>query len=256
VKVSDSSLAGQGIRFHSTCWDAVLSSAQSQEPNARSAREQLCRAYWRPLYAFIRGRGYSSDDAKDLTQGFFLFLFDRKVLAQATPAKGKFRSFLLVCLKNFLANEFDRENTIKRGRGINFVPLQLEVAEGNYSNEPIDDLTADKIFDARWALTLLDRAVQRLKEEYNSSGRSAAFEVLQPFLGFSEFSEPFGYEVIAEKLNVSIGGAKTVVHRFRRRYAEMLRNAVSQTVADSAEINGEIRALREALVAARGRVEL
>jgi hypothetical protein len=103
---------------------------------------------------------------------------------------------------------------------------------------------------------LLDRAVQRLKEEYNSSGRSAAFEVLQPFLGFSEFSEPFGYEVIAQKLKVSIGGAKTVVHRFRRRYAEMLRNAVSQTVADSAEINGEIRALREALVAARGRVEL
>jgi DNA-directed RNA polymerase specialized sigma24 family protein len=232
----------------------VLLSAQSQATAGRAAREELCRLYWYPLYAYIRKRGHNPDDARDLTQGFFLTLFHRKTLRSATPLKGKFRSYLLACLKNYLSVEFHRENAIKRGRGIEFVPLDLEGAEDRYRKEPADSLTPDKVFDARWATTLLNRAMDSFKEEYEAQGKSAVFDSLKPFLDVGGNQESPAYEVVAEKLKVSLSSAKTLIHRFRKRYAEIVRKTVAETVADPAEVDNEIRALCDALVAAEGRL--
>jgi DNA-directed RNA polymerase specialized sigma24 family protein len=177
------SSAGIGAgQFRTTCWSAVLLSAQSQAPGSDIAREELCRLYWYPLYAFVRRRGNSAEDAKDLTQGFFLSLFDRKALDQVTPLKGKFRSFLLASLKNYLSVEFHRENTIKRGGTFEFVPLDFEGGDDRYSYVPSNALTPEKIFDARWAITLLDMAMNQLRAEYASRGKSAIFDALKTFL--------------------------------------------------------------------------
>jgi DNA-directed RNA polymerase specialized sigma24 family protein len=254
VRLNDSSAAGKAGQFETTQWTAVLLSAQSGTPAADTAREGICRRYWYPLYAFIRKRGYTGDDARDLTQGFFLSLFDRKALRQVTPLKGKFRSFLLASLKNYLSTEFHRENAIKRGRNIEFVPLDFELAEDRYSKEPADVLTAEKIFDARWAMTLLNETTERLREEYRALGKETVFTELLPFLDLAGSSTGPGYELAAKKLNLTLGGAKTLVHRFRKRYAEVLREAVAQTVTDPNEIDEEIRALCNALIAAEGRL--
>jgi DNA-directed RNA polymerase specialized sigma24 family protein len=237
-----------------TRWSAILLSAQSQAPGADNAREELCQLYWYPLYAFIRRRGYNSDDAKDLTQGFFLFIFDRKALQRATPTKGKFRSFLLGSLKNYLSNVYHHENAIKRGGKIDFVSVDFSDGEDRYSREPADVLTPEKIFDANWAVTLLAQATKLLREEYSSQGKRALFETLKPFLDLSGSAEVPGYEAVAGKLNVSVGGVKTLIHRFRKRYSEILRTAVAQTVTDPKEIDGEIHSLCDALVASEGRL--
>ena len=254
MRLNDSSAAGKAGQFQTTEWTAVLLSAQSNVPAADSAREKICRRYWYPLYAYIRRRGYNGDDARDLTQGFFLSLFDRKALRQVTPLKGKFRSFLLASLKNYLSTEFHRENAIKRGGKIEFVSLDFEIAEDRYSKEHAEFLTAEKIFDARWAMTLLNDTTQRLREEYKASGKESVFQELLPFLDLAGASTGSGYELAAKKLNLTLGGTKTLVHRFRKRYAEVLRAAVAQTVTDPNEIDDEIRALCSALIAAEGRL--
>jgi RNA polymerase sigma factor (sigma-70 family) len=237
-----------------TRWSAVLLSAQSQAPGSDQAREEFCRLYWYPLYAFIRRRGYNADDARDLTQGFFLFIFDHKALQRATPTKGKFRSFLLGSLKNYLSNEYQRENAIKRGGKIDFVSVDFSDGEDRYSREPTDSLTPEKIFDASWALTLLRRAIEQLKEEYSAQGKATVFETLRPFLDVSGQAAAPSYEIVAEKLGVSGAGVKTLIHRLRKRYSEILRESVAQTVADPGEIDDEIRSLCEALIASEGRL--
>jgi RNA polymerase sigma factor (sigma-70 family) len=237
-----------------TCWSAIMLSAQSQAPGSNHAREELCRLYWYPLYAFIRRRGYQADDAMDLTQGFFLSIFDYKALRQATPTKGKFRSFLLASLKNYLSNEYHRENAIKRGGKIEFVSVDFSDGEDRYSREPADSLTPERIFDANWAITLLGGAMRRLKEEYSTQGKSTIFEALKPFLDLSGVAQTPTYEVVADKLKVTSGSVKTLIHRFRKRYSEILREAVAQTVSDPSEIDDEIRSLCEALIASEGRL--
>jgi RNA polymerase sigma factor (sigma-70 family) len=238
----------------STRWSAILLSAQSQAPGSDQAREEFCRLYWYPLYAFIRRRGYNADDARDLTQGFFLFIFDHKALQRATPTKGKFRSFLLGSLKNYLSNEYQRENAIKRGGKIDFVPVDFNDGEDRYSREPADSLTPEKIFDASWALTLLRRAIEDLKDEYSAQGKATVFETLRPFLDVSGAAQAPSYEIVAEKLGVSGAGVKTLIHRLRKRYSEILRESVAQTVTDPGEIDDEIRSLCEALIASEGRL--
>ena len=252
MRLNDSSAAGGAGQFQTTQWTAVLLSAQSQAPAADTAREEICRRYWYPLYAFIRRRGYNGDDARDLTQGFFLSLFDRKAFRQVTPLKGKFRSFLLGSLKNYLSTEFHRENAIKRGRDIEFVPLDFGIAEDRYNKEHVESLTPEKIFDARWAMTLLNDASERLREEYRAARKETVFQALLPFLDLAGVSSGAGYESAAKKLNLTLGGARTLVHRFRKRYSEFLRKAVAQTVADPDQIDDEIRALCDALIAAEG----
>ena len=254
MKHSDDSDAGKGGQFITTHWSAVLLSAQSQAPGSDKAREEFCQLYWYPLYAFIRRRGYNPDDARDLTQGFFLFILGRKALQRATPEKGKFRSFLLGSLKNYLSNEYQRANAIKRGGKIDFVPVDFSDGEDRYSREPADSLTPEKIFEANWAMTLLERAIEQLKAEYSAQGKETIFETLRPYLDLSGMSQAPSYEVVAEKLKVSGAGVKTLIHRFRKRYSEILREAVGQTITDPSQIDDEIRSLCDALVASEGRL--
>ena len=162
----DHSSMVDAAEFRPTRWSVVLLSAQTNAPGSQAALAALCRLYWYPLYAFVRRRGYNPDDAQDLTQGFFLHLLGHKALAQVDPLKGKFRSFLLASIQNYLSKQVDRARCLKRGGKTEFVPLNTKNAEGRYQLEAADHLTAEKIFDARWALTLLDEAMSLLSVEY------------------------------------------------------------------------------------------
>ena len=232
----------------------VLLSAQSQAPGAKAALAELCGLYWYPLYAFARRRGYGPDDAQDLTQGFFLHLFERKALTQVNPLKGKFRSFLLASLQNYLSDETDRVRRLKRGGNVVIVPLDAKSAEVRYQLEPSDLLTADKIFDARWAVTLLDEAMSRLRRKYEAAGKTSTFEALRPFLDPANSDPSLSYAEVANSLQVSVGSVKTLIHRLRKQYTSILREEVARTVGDPAEIDDEIHALCDALVAAEGRL--
>lgn len=254
MRLNESSAVIGAGQFQTTCWSAVLLSAQSDAAGSDIAREELCRLYWYPLYAFVRRRGNSPEDAKDLTQGFFLSLFDRKALGQVTPLKGKFRSFLLACLKNYLSAEFHRENAIKRGRTFEFVSLDFESGDDRYSNVPSDALTPEKVFDARWAITLLRLVMDQLRVEYGSRGKSVIFDTLKPFLDIGNMAGLPTYEAVAEKLRIGQGAVKTLIHRLRKRHGQILRETVGQTVTEPEEVDDEIRALCDAVIAAEGLV--
>ncbi|MEY2604689.1 MAG: hypothetical protein QOH31_2484 [Verrucomicrobiota bacterium] len=241
-------------RFRTTHWSVVLLSAQTQVPGSQTALADLCRLYWYPLYVFVRRRGYSAEDAQDLTQGFFLSLLERKSLRQVGPEKGKFRSFLLASLKNYLSDAFDRENSMKRGGQIEFVTLDFETGEERYREDAADSLTAEKVFDARWAMTLLEHAIGRLRQEYASQGKTAIIDALLPFLDPTNSKKLPSYEEVADQLQVSLGGVKTHIHRLRKRYSELLREEVARTVTDPQAVDDEIHALCEALIASEGRL--
>jgi RNA polymerase sigma factor (sigma-70 family) len=241
-------------RFYTTRWSAILVAAQSQAPGSQAALSELCRLYWYPLYAFARRRGYAPYDAQDLTQGFFLHVLEHRALKHVHPMKGKFRSFLLASFQNFLSDEADRARCLKRGGNREFVFLDADDAENRYRLEPRDHLTAEKIFEARWAMTLLTQAVERLRDEYVARGERSRFEMLKVFVGIDEGKSPPPYEEIAKSLGVSVGAAKTLIHRFRKQYAAILRQEVARTVTDPAEIEDEIHALCAALVVAEGRL--
>jgi RNA polymerase sigma factor (sigma-70 family) len=232
----------------------VLLSAQSQAPGSQAALAELCRIYWYPIYAFVRRRGHDVDQAQDLTQGFFLHLLDHKALRQVSPVKGKFRSFLAASLENYLLDEAAHARRLKRGGNIEFVSLDTNFAEYRYGLGELDFLTADKIFDARWAMTLLDEVMTRLGNEYAVQGRAANFQALEPFLDPSNVQVVPSYEQVADQLQISIGAVKTLIHRLRKRYTALLREEVARTVSDPAEIDEEIHSLCEALVASEGRL--
>lgn len=246
------SATGDPARFRTTRWSVILTAAESQMPGSQAALAELCRHYWYPLYAFARRRGYAPHDAQDLTQGFFLHLLEHRALKRVDPLKGKFRSFLLASFRHFLADEADRARSLKRGGNREFVFLDAAEAEDRYQLEPADHLTAEKIFDARWAMTLLTRAVDRLREECVARGETSRFEVLSVFVGVVVGKAPPSYEEVAESLGISVGAAKTMIHRFRKQYASILRQEIGRTVSDPADVDGEIRALCEALVLAEG----
>jgi RNA polymerase sigma factor (sigma-70 family) len=229
-------------------------SAQSQAPASKAALAELCSVYWYPIYAFVRRQGYDPERAKDLTQGFFLHLLEHKALRRVSPFKGKFRSFLIASLRHYLSDEVDRARTIKRGGDVKFVSLETESAEHQYQLEAADFLTADKFFDARWAMTLLDRATSRVAQDYASKGKSAVFETLRPFLNPITSNISLSYEDAATALHVSVATVKTLIHRLRRRYASVLREEVARTVSDPSTIDEEIHALCEALIATEGRL--
>jgi DNA-directed RNA polymerase specialized sigma24 family protein len=241
--------------FHTTHWTVVLRAAQSQSFGAPSALAELFRLYWYPLYTFARRCGRSTDDAQDLTQGFFLHLIeDKRLIRAADPLKGKFRSFLLTSFKNYLCTEADRAHCVKRGGHCEFVSLDLENAENRYRLEPADTLTAEKIFDARWALTLLGRTMTRLGQEYAADGRASVFETLKVFLKTSGDGSP-SYEEAAKALGVGLGAAKSLIHRLRKRCGSILREEVARTVSDPDEIDDEIHALCSALIASGGSLD-
>jgi DNA-directed RNA polymerase specialized sigma24 family protein len=183
-----------------------------------------------------------------------LHLLHHKTLRQVSPIKGKFRSFLAASLQNYILDQVDHAHRLKRGGQINFVPFDTSESEYRPQLAALDCLTAEKIFDARWALALLDEAMARLAQEYAAQGKTTIFEALKPFLDPINTKVSLTYEEVANKLHVSVGAVKTLIHRLRKRYSALLREEVGRTVADPAEIDGEIHALCEALVATEGRL--
>jgi DNA-directed RNA polymerase specialized sigma24 family protein len=255
MTVSDSSVGGEAHQFHTTRWTLVMASARDQSKTGREALAALCQIYWYPLYAFARRRGYPPPDAQDLTQGFFLHILEHRALRGVDRLKGKFRSFLLACFQNYLSVETHRAHRLKRGGQCQFVSLDLETAENRYRYEPADYLTAEKIFEARWALTLLEHAMTILHREYFARGKEPVFEILQPFVGLTETKPEDSYEDAAKALSVGVGTVKTFIHRLRKRYLAVVREEVARTVSDPSEIEGEIRALCDALIATEGRLK-
>jgi DNA-directed RNA polymerase specialized sigma24 family protein len=229
-------------RFGTTCWSLVLAARGEPRGEAHEALGSLCASYWFPLYAFIRGRGYSADAAEDLTQSFFARLLEKGVLEAVDPKKGRFRAFLLVACKDFLANRRDFEMAKKRGGDRRFVTID---AESRLGPDPAHNLTPEALFDRRWALALLDRVLQRLAAEMVTGGRGLLFDRLKPAL-LGESQAPSSAKV-ARELGMTEGAVRVAAHRLRARYRELLRDEIGQTVADPSEIDDEIRELFHAL---------
>ena len=230
--------------FTTTHWSVVLAAGQPDAPQAGEALEKLCRTYWYPLYAYVRREGYDPLDAQDLTQGFFARLLARNDLGQVGSQKGKFRSFLLAALRHFLSDQRDRARAAKRGGGAEVLSLDAQAAEQRYRLEPVDRMDAEKIFERRWAMTLLERALARLRDEAVVAGKAEWFERLRDFVaGDSEVS----CREAAVQLGQTESAVKSAVHRLRQRYRGLVREEIAQTVADPAEIEAEIRYLIAAL---------
>lgn len=227
--------------FVTTHWSVVLTARDMDSSRAEAALERLCKAYWYPLYAFVRRRGYSPHDAQDLTQEYFARLLSRDFLARVGREKGKFRAFLLASMKHFLANEWDRAQAAKRGGGIKVLSLDDSAAESRYALEPPDTASADKLFERRWATTLLDQVIGRLREEHVREGKQEAFEALKGALTGSGKAAP--YAEAARRLGLTEGAVKVAVHRLRARYRELLRAEIAQTVASPDQVEDEIRHL-------------
>lgn len=229
--------------FTPTHWSVVLAAAgRSDSTHARDALEKLCRNYWLPIYVFVRRQGHNSHDAQDLTQEFFARLLEKNYLAGVHREKGRFRSFLLASVKHFLANEWDKAKAQKRGGGHVPISIDTTIGENSLGLEPADVLTAEKIFERRWALALLDQVLRRLREEYTRDGKEKQFEQLKPTL--TEASRSVPYVEIAAQLGTSEGAVKVAVHRLRQRYRELLRAEIADTAS---EIDDEIRSLFAAL---------
>lgn len=228
-----------------TRWSLVLAAGRGSDTGSKRALATLCELYWYPVYAFVRRQGNSPDDAGDLTQAFFVRVLEKAYFRQASPDGGRFRSFLLACLRHFLSNERDRARTIKRGGPHPPLSLDMETAEGRYLIEPRDELTPEKIFDRRWALTLLDRALTRLRNEHVAGRKQDVFEALKGYL--TGASEGIPYTDVASALGTSEGATKVAVHRLRRRFRDLLIEEVAETVLDRRDIDDEIRHLLDAV---------
>jgi RNA polymerase sigma-70 factor (ECF subfamily) len=230
----------RGSLFVTTRWSVVLAAQDKARPDSTAALDVLCRAYWYPLYAFVRRQGRNPDDAQDLTQAFFAKLLEKDYLRAAAPEKGRFRTFLLVALKRFLANEWDRARRLKRGGGLTPLPLDTAIAERRYQVEPPADLLpADRVFERRWAMTLLEGTLDRLRAEYAAAGKEPEFESLKECLTAVRGEIPYG--PLAAGLGLSEGATRVAVHRLRKRFRETFRAAVADTVSDPAEVDDELR---------------
>jgi RNA polymerase sigma factor (sigma-70 family) len=235
-------LAGPS-QFPTTRWTLVVAAGDPHRKEARSALVSLCESYWYPLYAYLRRRGYPADQAQDLTQEFFIRLLEGRYLDRADPEKGRFRSFLLTSLKFFVADEEDRQRASKRGGGM-VVPLEFSSGEERYQREPAHDETPERIFERRWALSVLDRVVEKLRDEFVQHGRPEHFERLKVFL-LGQSDAP--YAALAHELNTSAGALKVAIHRLRKRYRELFRQEIADTVADPADVESELRHLAAVL---------
>jgi RNA polymerase sigma-70 factor (ECF subfamily) len=237
--------AAERCGFATTRWSVIVAARGQDSPGAREALAQLFEAYWYPLYAYVRRRGHPADVAEDLTQEFFARLLGQDFLGAADPAHGRFRAYLLAACKHFLANEHDRECAQKRGGGRPALSLDRDAAEGRYLREPFTDLTPDKLFERRWALTLLDRVLARLQEEFAARGKGPLFDALRVFL-VGDRNAPSHGEVAAG-LGMTAGSVKVAVHRLRERYRELLREEIAHTVRTPDQVDDEIRDLFAAL---------
>lgn len=234
--------AGQ---FNTTHWSVVLLAGETHAPQADVALEKLCRTYWPPLYAYVRRKGHSPHDAQDLTQEFFARLLEKQYLKLADPERGRFRSFLLKSLQHFLVNEWGRGQALKRGGGHTLVPLDDVAAERIYQAQPDDQLAPESFYDKRWAMTLLQQAMERLGTDYASAGKQELFGHLKGHL-LTEGSAEI-YRELAGPLGLSEGAVKVAMHRLRQRFRDAVRAEVTQTVATPAEVDEELRCLMMAM---------
>jgi RNA polymerase sigma factor (sigma-70 family) len=231
-------------QFPTTRWTLVLAAGAPHPTEARSALVSLCEGYWYPLYAWLRRRGYPADQAQDLTQEFFVRVLEGRYIDRADPEKGRFRSFILTSLKLFVADEKDRQRAQKRGGGT-VLPLELSSGEERYRREASHSETPERIFERRWALAVVDRVVENLRNEFVQHGRPEHFERLKVFLlGHSDAP----YAALAREMNTSEGALKVAIHRIRKRYRELFRQEIAHTVADPAEVESELRFLATVLM--------
>jgi RNA polymerase sigma-70 factor (ECF subfamily) len=233
--------------FQTTHWSAVLAAGR-HDSGAKLALTRLCAAYWDPLYAFVRRSGYSIEDAEDLTQGFFAHLLEHDSLAAVTKEKGRFRSFLLASLKNYAGHIRERAQAQKRGGGAQTISLDTAAAEEHYRNEPVDRLTPDRLFDRRWAMTVLERALARVERDFVDEKNQGLFQRVRPVLLSDRAAGT--YAEIATQFGTTEGAIKLMVHRLRRRYREALRSEIAETVGSLEDVDAELRHLLEALTVA------
>ncbi len=239
---SDCASSTPGDVFATTHWSVVIAAGQRHTPHADRALEQLCQTYWFPLYAYVRRRGYAKVDAEDLTQAFFAKLLEKSSLGKLDSEKGRFRAFLLAALKNFLANEWDKARTQKRGGGDTHLSLDWQTADTKFQLESQNEPSPDKAFDREWALALLAKVIGRLEAECAADGKAKVFEQLKNFLmaGGAEETAP---AAAAKSLGMEEGAVRVAVHRLRKRYRQLLRDEIAHTLADPAQADEEMRAL-------------
>jgi RNA polymerase sigma factor (sigma-70 family) len=232
--------------FPTTRWTLVVAAGDKENIERGEALESLCGSYWYPVYAFIRRRGYPPEQAQDLTQEFFVRVLSGTFFERANPDKGRFRSFLLGAVKNFLADANDREKSKKRGGGVRMLTFDFKTGESNYSREPKHEETPERIFQRRWARALLDRVVANLRDEHESKGNLVQFNRLKGYLAGDGDSK---YAELARELQLTESGIKSAIRRLRQRYRDLLRAEVASTVADSAEVDEELRFLLQSMSA-------
>jgi len=235
-----SSAQNGAVAFATTHWSVVLT-AQDESPAAQEALEKLCRTYWRPIFSFVRRQSVGAEEAEDLTQGFFALLLERRDLSAVRKEKGRLRSYLLVSLKHFLADERRRAMAIKRGKGQRLIALEELRANERAELEPADPLTAERIYERRWASTLLEQVLRRLKDEYRTAGKAVLFDRLKQLLP-DEPGAPSQAD-IAAKLGMAENAVRQAFHRFRQRYQLLLRDEIAHTVATPSDIEDELRYL-------------
>ena len=226
MNVSSSQIP-ENRRFVTTQWSCVIQAAGNQSEHSRLALEQLCQHYWYPLYAFVRRKGHDAADAADLTQGFFVHLLEGNRLEVCDQTRGKFRSFLMKSMTHFITTQWRRETAQKRGGGKTLLQIDFELADAKFQNDPVDELTPEKLFERQWALSILEQAMSELKQDYVDNGKDEQFDALQSQIGGSGKES---YAQIAEKLGMTEGAIKVAVHRLRDRYRKKLREVVAQTL--------------------------
>ena len=238
------SCSPQNQSFATTHWSVVLTAGQTESPRAAEALESLCRAYWYPLYVFARRQGSSPEDAQDATQGFFCRLLEKNYLAKADPSRGKFRTFLLGSLKNFLVNEWKRAGRLKRGGGVEFLAMDTLAAEDCYADEPSNESNPDAAYEQSWAVTLIEQVLAALRQEYWAAGKSNLFDELKSLVwGDKNTAYTGSYAEVAGRLGLTPGSVKVAMHRLRHRFRELLRSEVARTVAQPEDVDGELRYL-------------
>jgi len=228
-------------QFATTHWSVVLAAGERELPQAAEALEKLCRTYWYPLYVYVRRQGNSPEDAQDLTQIFFSRVLEKNYFAKADRDRGKFRTFLLGSLKNFLINEWKRAGRLKRGGDLTFLSIDANVAEDRYAAEPANESNPDAAYEQRWAVTLIEQVLTALRQEFNAADKARLFEELKGFIWGDKSTA--SYAEIAGHLNLTEGTVKVAVHRLRQRFRQLLRAEVAHTVARPEDVDGELRHL-------------
>ncbi len=237
----NASTSSPGDIFATTHWTVVLAAGQRHTPQSDAALEQLCRNYWFPLYAYVRRRGYTKEDAEDLVQAFFARFLAKNYLASLSAERGRFRAFLLAALKNFLANEWDKSQRLKRGGGQAALSLDWETADTKFQVAATGEPNPEQAFDREWALALLAKVIERLQAECAAEGKSKLFEQLKIFLAAGKGEAAHGE--VARALGMEEGAVRVAVHRLRKRYRQLLRDEIANTLSDPAMVDEELRAL-------------